>query len=71
MSRYGILQNSKVLLNWVNFGMNPRILLQIKSVCGVVGRDSMLVFDEGCNRSDLWMKVHEKWEKTYIMGNFR
>ena len=44
----------------LSFGMNPRILLQIKSVCGVVGRDSMLVFDEGCIRSDLWMKVHEK-----------
>ena len=34
----------------MNFGMNPRILLQIKSVCGVLGRDSMLVFDEGCIR---------------------
>ena len=31
----------------------------------------MLVFDEGCNRSDLWMKVHEKWEEIHIMGNFR
>ena len=40
----------------MNFGMNPWILLQIKSVCGVVGRDSMLVFDEGCNRSELWKK---------------
>ena len=38
------------------FGMNPWILLQIKSVCGVVGRDSMLVFDEGCDRSELWKK---------------
>ena len=46
MSRYGILHNSKVLLNWVNFGMNPRILLQIKRVYGVVERDCMLVFDE-------------------------
>ena len=54
----------------MNFGMNPRILLQIKSVCGVVGRDSMLVFDEGCIRSDLWMKVHEKWEKIHILGIF-
>ena len=51
--------------------MNLRILLQIKSVCGVVGRDSMLVFDEECNRSDLWRKVHEKWEKIHILGNFR
>ena len=31
----------------------------------------MLVFDEGCNRSDLWKKVHEKWEKIHILGNFR
>ena len=51
--------------------MNLRILLQIKSVCGVVGRDSMLVFDEECNMSDLWRKVHEKWEKIHILGNFR
>ena len=45
--------------------------MQIKSVCGVVGRDSMLVFDERCIRSDLWMKAHEKWEKLHILGNFR
>ena len=70
MSGYGILQNSKDLKNWVNFGMNPRILLQIKSVCGVLGRDSMLVFDEGCIRSDLRMKVYEKGEKIPIMGIF-
>ena len=70
-SSYGILQNSKVLQNWVNFGMNPRILLQIKSVCGVVERDCMLVFDEGCIRSDIWMKVQEKWEKIPILGSFR
>ena len=55
MNRYGILHNYKVLSNWVNFGLT-RILLQIKSVCGVVGRDSMLVFDEGCIRSELWKK---------------
>ena len=30
----------------------------------------MLVFDEGCNRSDLWKKEHEKWEKIHILGNF-
>ena len=30
----------------------------------------MLDFDEGCNRSDLWNKVHEKWEKIHILGNF-
>ena len=54
----------------MNVGMNPRILLQIKSVCGVVERDSMLVCDERCIRSDLWMKVHEKWEKIHILGIF-
>ena len=54
----------------MNFGMNPRILLQIKIVCGVVGRDSMLVFDKGCIRSYLWMKVHEKGEKIHILGIF-
>ena len=51
--------------------MNSRILLQVKSVCGVVERDCMLVFDEGCIKSDIWMKVHEKWEKIHILGNFR
>ena len=30
----------------------------------------MLVFDEGCNTSDLWKKMHEKWEKIHILGNF-
>ena len=55
----------------MNFGMNPRILLQIRSVCGVVGRDSMLVFDEGCIRSDLWKIMQEKWEKIHILGIFR
>ena len=54
----------------MNFGMNPRILLQIKSVYGVLGRDSMLVFDGGCIRSDLWMKVYEKGEKIPILGIF-
>ena len=55
----------------MNFGMNPRILLQIKSVYGVLGRDSMLVFDEGCIGSDLWMKVYDKEEKIPILGHFR
>ena len=51
--------------------MNPRILLQIKRVCGVVERDCMLVFDEGGIKSDIWMKVHEKkGEKTHS-GHFR
>ena len=36
--------------------MNPWILWLIKSVCGVVWRDSMLVFDEGWNIRELWKK---------------
>ena len=40
--------------------MNPWILWLIKSVGGVVLRDSMLAFDEGCNRSDLWKKSEGK-----------
>ena len=40
--------------------MNPWILWLIKSIGGVVLRDSMLVFDEGCNRSDLWKKSEAK-----------
>ena len=31
----------------------------------------MLVFDEGCNKGDLWKKVHEKWVKIHILRNFR
>ena len=45
-----------VLYSLVNFGMNPWILWLIKSIGGVVLRDSMLVFDEGCNRRELWEK---------------
>ena len=30
----------------------------------------MLVFDEGCIRGDLWMKVYEKGEKIPILGIF-
>ena len=30
----------------------------------------MLVFYEGCNRSDLWKKVHEKREKNTRSGQF-
>ena len=30
----------------------------------------MLVFDEGCIRSDLWMIRHENWEKIPILGIF-
>ena len=48
--------------------MNPRILLQIKRVCGVVERDFMLVFNEGGITSDIWMKVHEKKDKRHILG---
>ena len=51
--------------------MNPRILLQIKMVCGVVERDCMLVFDEGCIRSDIWMKLHEKKGENTHYGHFR
>ena len=54
----------------MNLGLNPSFLLQIKSVCEVVGRDFMLVFDERCIRSDLWNKMHEKWEKMHILANF-
>ena len=50
--------------------MNPRILLQIKRVCGVVEMDCMLVFDEGCIRSDIWMKVHEKKRRKYTVWAF-
>ena len=42
-SRDGILQHPKVMKNWVKFGMNLRITLQFKSVCGVVKRGFMLV----------------------------
>ena len=31
----------------------------------------MLVFDEGCIRSDIWKIKHEKWEKTQKLGTFR
>ena len=31
----------------------------------------MLVFDEGCIRSDIWKIKHEKKEKTHILGTFR
>ena len=51
--------------------MDPRILLQIKSVCGVLGRDSMLVFDEGCIMSDLRMKGYEKGGENTHFGHFR
>ena len=50
--------------------MNARILLQIKRVCGVVERDCMLVFDEGCIKSDIWMKVHEKKGENTHYGHF-
>ena len=36
--------------------MNPWILWLIESIGGVVLRDSMLVFDEECNRRELWEK---------------
>ena len=31
----------------------------------------MLVFDEGCIRSDIWKIKHEKWVKIPILGTFR
>ena len=40
--------------------MNPWILLQIKSVCGVVGRDSMLVLMKDVIEVNYGIKVHEK-----------
>ena len=46
--------------------MNLWILWLIKSIGGVVLRDSMLVFDEGCNRSDLWKKSEGKWVNSAI-----
>ena len=51
--------------------MNPWILWLIKSVGGVVLRDSMLVFDEGCNRSDLWKKSEGKRVSSAIYGQNR
>ena len=51
--------------------MNPRILLQIKRVCGVVERDCMLVLDEGYIKSDIYMKVHEKKGENTHSGHFR
>ena len=51
--------------------MNPWILWLIKSVGGVVLRDSMLVFDEGCNRSDLWKKSEGKRVNSAISRHNR
>ena len=50
--------------------MNPRIIFQFKSVCGVVKRGFMLVFDEGCIRSDIWKIKHEKMGENTQVGHF-
>ena len=50
--------------------MNPRITLQFKSVCGVVKRGFMLVFDEGCNRCDIWKIKHGKMGENTPVGHF-
>ena len=54
----------------MNFGMNHWILLQIKSVCGVVGRDSMLVLMKDVIEVNYGIKVHEKWKRTHILVIF-
>ena len=41
--------------------MNPWILWLIKSVCGVVWRDSMLVLMKDGIEENYGRKVHEKW----------
>ena len=51
--------------------MNPWILWQIKSVGGVVLRDSMLVFYEGCKRSDLGKKSEGKMVNSATSGQNR
>ena len=51
--------------------MNPWILWLIKSIGGVVLKDSMLVFDEGCNISDLWKKSEGKRMNSAIFGQNR
>ena len=50
--------------------MNPRIILQFKSVCGAVKRGFMLVFEEGCIRSDIWKIKHGKMGENTPVGHF-
>ena len=51
--------------------MNPWILWLIKSVYGVVWRDSMLVFDENWNGRELWKKSEGKRVNSAISGQNR
>ena len=51
--------------------MNPWILWLIKSVYGVVWRDSMLVFDENWNGRELWKKSEGKRVNFAISGQNR
>ena len=51
--------------------MNPWILWLIKSVYGVVWRDSMLVFDENWNGRELWKKSEGKRVNSSISGQNR
>ena len=51
--------------------MNPWILWLIKSVYGVVWRDSMLVFDENWNGRELWKKSKGKRVNSAISGQNR
>ena len=50
--------------------MNPRIIFQFKSVCGVVKRGLHVSIDEGCIRSDIWMIKHEKMGENTQFGPF-
>ena len=51
--------------------MNPWVLWLIKSVCGVVWRDSKLVFDEEWNMRELWKKGEGKRLNSAISGQNR
>ena len=48
--------------------MNPWILWLIKSVYGVVWRDSMLVFYENWNGREIWKKNKGKRVNSAIYG---
>ena len=51
--------------------MNHWILWLIKSVCGVVLRDSILIIDEEWNRGELWKKSTWKMVNSAISGQIR
>ena len=57
-----------VLYSWVKFGMNPWILWLGFGLCGVVWRDSMLVFDKNWNGRELWKKSEGKRVNSAISG---